>query len=281
MNNLLQIGRNGGYPLCAENLSIIDENARMLNAVLSKLGLPAQSAILLKNNVMIPNSEVNSLFSYLFVSNGRCGELLHVGNDPNLLLGSTNPLKVTIRTENVNVTDENNEEYSDVYQLRYADISTPADSSEQWTIYQLEDVVASALHRTLPVQSVVGHEELQPYPIINQTPGAQVAGDESFGIKVYADKITLRITLQATNLQINEGTSYLHLSFPVYDLSGDFFFEANMWDEIYGGYSCDASLKKNGNAPMIELKIKQFAQKAGVQNMSFKGYIWLNAVFAL
>ena len=109
----------------------------------------------------------------------------------------------------------------------------------------------------------------------------QVADGESFGIKVYADKITLRITLHATNLQINEGTSYLRLSFPVYDLSGNFFFEANMWDEHYGGYSCDASLKKNGNAPMIELKIKQFAQKAGVQNMSFTGYIWLNAVFAL
>lgn len=146
MHKLLNINRDGGYPLCAENLSILDENARMINAVLSGLKIPNNTAILFRNNVVVFNSAVNSYFSYLYMSNGHSGELMKVGNDASGLLGNTENVGISVRVVNQNVTDEHGNEYEDVYKERYADIVMPTAPSNTWRVYDFSDVIETALY---------------------------------------------------------------------------------------------------------------------------------------
>ena len=163
MHRLLNIERNGGYPLCSENLSIIDENARMLELFIGNLNLPDKSAIILseRTNTAIGGSVIGTNSSiaiggvglqlmmvknYLFVFNGTDRELLPVRVGSTLLWQGNRPaIRVQIDGVNQNVTNESNQPIADVYQQRYADLYETTDPDEAWTFYNLTEVLETGL----------------------------------------------------------------------------------------------------------------------------------------
>lgn len=148
MHRLLDIERNEGYPMCSENLSIIDENARMLELFIGNLKLPDKSAIVLSRSTAMGGGTmlVTLIQQYLFVFNGTERELLPVRGGASLLMQSPRPtIKVTLESVNQNVTNEFNHTFEDVYQQRYADLYETTDPDEAWTFYNLTDVLETGL----------------------------------------------------------------------------------------------------------------------------------------
>lgn len=163
MHRLLNIERNEGYPLCSENLSIIDENARMLELFIGNLNLPDKSAIILSERTITSiggtligtnnpiNLQMMLVQQYLFVFDGTNRELVPVKSGVNLLMQSPRPaIKVTLESVNQNVTNEFNQTFEDVYQNRYADLEETTDPDEAWTFYNLTEVLETGLWEPVP-----------------------------------------------------------------------------------------------------------------------------------
>lgn len=161
MHRLLNIERSDGYPLCSENLSIIDENARMLELFIGNLNLPDKSAIILSERIATTLGVIGTNSSipivggsfqammwkqYLFVFDGTNRELVPVRSGANLLMQSPRPaIKVEVMTVEQDVTDEFNHTFDDVYQQRYADLEEATDPDEAWTFYNLTEVLETGL----------------------------------------------------------------------------------------------------------------------------------------
>ena len=166
MHRLLNIERNEGYPLCSENLSIIDENARMLELFIGNLNLPDQSAIILSERIATTLGVIGTNSSipivggsfqammwkqYLFVFDGTNRELVPVRSGVNLLMQSPRPaIKVEVMTVDQDVTDELGQPIDDVYQNRYADLEETTDPDEAWTFYNLTEVLETGLWEPVP-----------------------------------------------------------------------------------------------------------------------------------
>ena len=166
MHRLLNIERNGGYPLCSENLSIIDENARMLELFIGNLNLPDKSAIILSERIATTLGVIGTNSSipivggsfqailwkqYMFVFDGTNRELVPVRSGVNLLMQSPRPaIKVEVMTVDQDVTDELGQPIDDVYQNRYADLEETTDPDEAWTFYNLTEVLETGLWELVP-----------------------------------------------------------------------------------------------------------------------------------
>lgn len=244
----------------------------MLNAVLSKLKLPDKTAIKIENsNVM---GQFGTFF-YLFVSDGISGELLTIGNGQPLLV-SDDLLKITIRTVQQDVYDENNTLYSNVYEQRYADISTTTDPDEAWTIVSLTEVIESALYRKY---NVIG------YSYSGNDVGNDVTELDwiSPGLKIYDSKITIRLTLNLYDFYCYEGTNIFEIIFEnIQDTilaDGEFPFIAEIRTSDYVNHFVNAILHKSVDEGT---KIKVFVPYIGEGgHHSISGIMVLNAVFAL
>lgn len=183
MDRLLNIDRNDGYPLCAENLSIIDTNARMLEIFLANLELPDKSAIRLLQSIPSGGGfNMTILWLFVFFSNTQ-RELLRIGTGSGLLLQSPQPdIKVTLRMVSQNVTNEYNTTFEDVYQHRFADLEETDDPNEAWTFYRLTDVLEPALYSLLQnhygnLMAVLSGNLSIPIPIPNSN--SEICPDSS------------------------------------------------------------------------------------------------------
>ena len=71
MDKLLNISREGGYPLCAETLQVLYDNARAVNVLLAGLNLPNNTAVILGSEDYSSRLEVYYSYLYAVTSNGR------------------------------------------------------------------------------------------------------------------------------------------------------------------------------------------------------------------
>lgn len=280
MDKLLNIDRLGGYPMCAENVQILYDNAFMLNAVMSKLGLPAKTAIWLRNNVFVPGSAVNHGFNYLFVSNGQCGELLKVGNGENNLLNYAK-VRLTVSSVLQDVTDEHNETYTSVYQIRTVDVDPPVGliDIDAYSILQLDEVIESAYCKrsSLPYQAQMDNSAL--------TAAQMTLLDEpNDGLRLYKNKLTLRLTYQLGSIGFSGRNSILKITMSGSALSSNYPLRVCIYDNhSQSYYHCDAMLSSEDSHPVINIEMKKFFDENtdSPVNIQTGGYLWINEVFVL
>lgn len=126
----MNIGREGGFPLCAETLSVLNENSEMLNSFLQALPGMARTAILFGD--------------YLFVSDARSHthRIIKVGS---VETGDFENCKLVISTSTHSVHDSSDNEIPDVWKTETADIVAAAQGEAKWRILRFEDVFETRL----------------------------------------------------------------------------------------------------------------------------------------
>lgn len=127
MGELLHINRQGGYPLCAETLEILNENSEMMRWLFS--------------TIVTNNSAVILGGGYLYVRyNGRNRVVkMNITGDANRLQFEN--AKVVITDTTYDVTNNNNQTIEDVYRIGTATIEQTTVASEKWKIYRLSDLL--------------------------------------------------------------------------------------------------------------------------------------------
>ena len=135
MDKLLNISREGGFPLCAETLQVIYDNARAVNVLLTGLNLPNKSAVILGAEDF---STAITGYRYMFAVNNNKRRLVRYTMGSGVDLSSA---KVTITEELHDVTDSNEQTISSVYAYERAVIESTSDANEKWKFYNLKDVL--------------------------------------------------------------------------------------------------------------------------------------------
>lgn len=148
MDKLLNISREGGYPLCAETLQVLYDNARAVNVLLAGLPLPNKSAVILGSEETeasrIPAGSFAYTYLYVVSAGGR--RLVRYTRNSGVNLSSA---KVTI-TETLNtVYDSGGNEISDVYTEERAVIESTDVAAEKWKFYTLKDVLEPGIWNDL------------------------------------------------------------------------------------------------------------------------------------
>jgi hypothetical protein len=148
MDKLLNISREGGYPLCAETLQVLYDNARAVNVLLAGLPLPNKSAVILGSEETeasrIPAGSFAYTYLYVVSAGGR--RLVRYTRNSGVNLSSA---KVTI-TETLNtVYDSGGNEISDVYTEERAVIESTDVAADKWKFYNLTDVLEPSLYNNL------------------------------------------------------------------------------------------------------------------------------------
>lgn len=141
MNRLLDIERSGGYPFCAENLKIIEQNSRLVEYIFGAMNMQNRSAIILGAPSISGAMEIGRyMYAKPTAGNGRLVKIASGHQDVSLLTNH----KVVFTTNNYSVTNASDVTVADVYQLEVASIVGAGTAAERWTFYKLEDVVEMA-----------------------------------------------------------------------------------------------------------------------------------------
>lgn len=150
MDKLLQISRQGGYPLCAETLQVLYDNARAVNVLLAGLGLPNNSAILLgvENPHEALNNPLNG-YRYLYAVSNYKKRLVRYTVGTGVSLQDLSSAKATITETVENVHNTNGDIIEQVYTTERAVIENTNVESERWKFYKLEDVLEFAIYKDL------------------------------------------------------------------------------------------------------------------------------------
>ena len=146
MDKLLNISREGGYPMCAETLQVLYDNARTVNVLLAGLNLPNNSAVLLgaENGAVAHNGH---RYLYAFTIGNR--RLVRYRLGEGISLTDLSSAKVVITETAFNVTDSNEQPISNVYSEERAEIVSTDVATEKWTFYNLKDVLEPAIYKDL------------------------------------------------------------------------------------------------------------------------------------
>lgn len=146
MDKLLNISREGGYPLCAETLQVLYDNARAVNVLLAGLNLPNKSAVLLgaENGAAALNG-----YRYLYAFTTGNRRLVRYRLGEGVSLTDLSSAKVVITETAFNVTDSHEQPISNVYSEERAEIVSTDVATEKWTFYNLKDVLEPAIYKDL------------------------------------------------------------------------------------------------------------------------------------
>lgn len=178
MDRLLNIGREDGFPICAETFSVLNENSEMLNSFLQALPGMARSAIMFGN--------------YLFVSDARSHthRIIKVGS---VETDDFENCELVISTSTHSVTDSSNNEFSDVWKTETADIVAAAQGEAKWRILRFEDVFELNIWQNLT-------EEFAAL-----LPSASIQGNGGFvNVPSMAEgNNTLRVSHNGTRIQLD------------------------------------------------------------------------------
>lgn len=219
MDRLLNIGRQGGFPLCAETLGVLNENSEMLNNFLQALPGMVRSAILFGD--------------YLFVSDAisHTHRIMKTGD---IMTNDFGNCKLQFHTATHGVYDNNGNEIADVWRTETADIVPAAQGDAKWRIFSFEEVfelnkwqnLTNDFASLLPMASVQGSGTLVNTPSLTgdsntiriNGDGSRIQLDFSLNIDLYANLQTvLRIPVPFTcragvrlnaNLKDSTGSNY-------------------------------------------------------------------------
>lgn len=192
MDRLLNIGRNDGYPLCAETLELLHNNVQLLETVLNGLNLPRHTI------VRFPYGD----FAYVQTVNpasGR-GEILKIGTGGTLSNSAVHSYSIT--TSNMSIMDANNNNYPDVYQIRTLNLSTQqsplmsgvkvVDSENLFDFALWKDITLYG-YRNQSYSDMSGYVQSNPLVIA----------------KINDRELRIRICLQVTALPISQDSEFL------------------------------------------------------------------------
>lgn len=238
MDKLLNISREGGYPLCAETLQVLYDNARAVNVLLAGLPLPNKSAVILGSEET-EESRVPAgsfAYTYLYVVSAGGRRLVRYTRNIGVNLSSA---KVTI-TETLNtVYDSGGNEIADVYTEERAVIESTDVAADKWKFYNLTDVLEPAIYKDLLPEFRA------------QLVNTNVSLDENYGNILCKNDRKLRIKLKL-DVTVQHGSVYTTLDIPipffaegVYSLNAILYFNSS-------NYQCEhiiineSSLKANG-----------------------------------
>lgn len=142
MDKLLDITREGGYPLCAETLQVLYNNARCHNALFRGMNMPDKSIVLLGPENLSESVAGNRYAIVTTIAAGYRNSRIvrYVNSAP-----SSTYKKVVISEVEKSVYDSNGNEIQGVYSEETAEIVAADNESESWKFYDLKDVIELAL----------------------------------------------------------------------------------------------------------------------------------------
>lgn len=243
MDKLVNISRQGGYPMCAETLQVLYDNARAVNVLLAGLNLPNKSAVILGTEGY---SEAHDGYRYLYVVLNYNRRLVRYDAGAGVSMFDLTAAKVTITETAHNVYDNNGVEIVDVYREERAVIENTDNANERWTFYHLKDVLELGVYTDLLPQFRA------------QLANANVSLDENYGNMLCKNDRRLRVKLKLEASVSNNQT-------PVSD--DEYTMEVVIPASISGAQSLNAVLFCNNQyrplrAMLIGTTIKFYAGEA-------------------
>jgi hypothetical protein len=243
MDKLLNISRQGGYPMCAETLQVLYDNARAVNVLLAGLNLPNKSAVILGSESFATSV---AGYKYLYVVTTGNRRLVRYDTGTGVSLSDLSSAKVTITETVHDVYDNNGVEIAGVYSDERAVIENTDNANERWTFYHLRDVLELGVYTDLLPQ------------LRAQLANTNVSLDENYGNMLCKNDRRLRVKLKLEASVSNNQT-------PVSD--DEYTMEVIIPASISGAQSLNAVLFCNNQyrplrAMLIGTTIKFYAGEA-------------------
>lgn len=183
MDKLLNIGRQGGYPLCTETLQVLYDNARAVNVLLAGLGLPNKTAVILGAE---SGATAAGGYRYLYVVTVGNRRLVRYDLGSGVSTSDLSSAKVSVAETAKDVHDNNDNTIAGVYSEERAVIEHADNASERWTFYRLKDVLEPAIYRDLLPE------------FRTQIANTNVSLDEGYGNILRVNENKLRVKLKVT-----------------------------------------------------------------------------------
>lgn len=262
----MNIGRDNGYPLCAETLELLHKNVQLLETVLNGLKLP--------QHTIVRFPAVNGVsFAYVQNTSDR-GELLQIGNGAALASSSVTNYQITETDQDI--TDSTDNPYPAVYQERRLNLMTIGHPSSPVSVVGFDEVIEPAMfeqHSLRNSNPYLGQENTEY--LANKVTGTPV-------IKVQSNdrELRIRICLNVENLEIRSNSEFrMVFSSDRLDNIGDVF---PIWASLNGN---DSNINKHVGTDVCKKGDGYFQVKVFTHELydagnvtSFTGQISVNAV---
>ena len=208
MDRLLNISRNGGFPLCAESLEILANNAAMTEELLKAIPIENRTAVFFKGRKHV-----------LYCLDGTNRIALVTG----LIPSDLSNCKLTVTTTTHDVTDGDGNTYSSVYETTTAGVSAATDASDRWKFMEMGDVLATNIWADhLPAFASGLASATLSNGGFNAVPSLYGTNNK---LKSNGDELRMRLRI-SVNLKVRTNT-VLHIPF-ANDLGGYFRVSANL-----------------------------------------------------
>ncbi|MBR1992411.1 MAG: hypothetical protein IJ986_09080 [Bacteroidales bacterium] len=267
MDRLLNIGRDNGYPLCAETLELLHNNVQLLETVLNGLNLPQRTV------VRFPYGD----FAYVQTvdSNSGRGEILKIGTGANLANGDIH--QYSINTSNIDIVSSTNTNYDNVYQIRkvnFRDItsSTPTYNTVN-AVYNFEDLLEKARWETMPFYHFFNDQNSQMDANVSQAICEMKHNGLLMKVRIYLTVNNLSIDAETNEFRVffNGDLAGVNDCFPIL---ATFISSNNQINDIVPAFVHRATANR------WQVKIPTGKLYSG-NALSFTGTITVNGVFSV
>lgn len=262
MKKLLDIPRDGGYPLCAETLELLHDNVQLLETVLNGLKLPQHTI------VRFPYGD----FAYVQSCNPASGngEILKISQGESL--PNANVQGYQIISLNNDVTNVNDVVYIDVYQDRSLKLTSSGSIGINVRVYDFDELFEKGMWRNGIFQ---GYRDREYHTL---TPSDQSA---IASMKWNESEIRIRVRVRFDNLPISSSSELIVLfnNAGVLDNADDIFPAAAAFNSNQTNTSVTAHISRKSPG-VIQVKVLT-KELDGLVQGSFTGQITINAVIAL
>lgn len=188
----MNIDRQSGFPLCAEMLKVLDENSRMLEAMLREITLDRRHAAEFGQYMLVCDQ------------NGQ-KRVVKKGAES---ATSRDQCKLMFSITNKDVEDSNGNTFQDVWVEERANIMDENDPNEQWTILSIQEVLREVWRDLLPVFEA----GLLGTGAVNGTVLSITLNREPNVLRSSTERVKIRIGLSCT-VRVTENT-VLTIPFP-------------------------------------------------------------------
>ena len=264
MDRLLNIGRDDGYPLCAETLELLHKNVQLLETVLNGLNLPRHTIVRFPYGDFAYVQTVDS-------TSGR-GEILKIGTGGTL--SNSAVVSYSITSSNVTITDSTNNDYEDVYQNRTLNLSTqPSHLMSGVKVVDSENLFDFALWKDITLYGYRNQSSSDMSGYVQSNP-LVIA-------KINDRELRIRICLQVTALPISQDSEFLVV------LNSNYLNNATdafpIWASFNGNnnYINEVVPAIVGHSSKIEVKIPTHELYNQGSVTSFTGQISINGIIPL
>lgn len=264
MDRLLNIGRDNGYPLCAETLELLHKNVQLLETVLNGLNLPRHTIVRFPYGDFAYVQTVDS-------TSGR-GEILKIGTGGTL--SNSAVVSYSFTSSNVTITDSNNNDYEDVYQNRTLNLSTqPSPLMSGVKVVDSENLFDFALWKDITLYGYRNQSSSDMSGYVQSNP-LVIA-------KINDRELRIRICLQVTALPISQDSEFLVV------LNSNYLNNATdafpIWASFNGNnnYINEVVPAIVGHSSKIEVKIPTHELYNQGSVTSFTGQISINGIIPL